>query len=138
MNGCAIIVTKEADENTFKVWHLQSPGSHRGLTERPVRNNYLKIYGFLYYREYGEIFDRDGSVCGCNYLFYDIRKNKWIIKCIPLKYYVDTADTIWPSLKYEFSRIPRFEKEIDFSKPLYDSSVDKENFINDILNKLMS
>ncbi|MCT4234942.1 hypothetical protein HZP42_00940 [Elizabethkingia anophelis] len=141
MNGCAIIITKEVGEETFKVWHFQSPTIHMKLLINFLDIYISRIHEILFVKDYaapgslGIIGNETGHVCADNYLYYDIKKEKWILKCIPLRYIEDYHDSnvIWKGIKYTFSKIKKHEKEIDFSKSLYDRSEDKSNFIGKLI-----
>jgi len=142
-SGCAFIVTKEPSGNTFRVWHFQSPDFNPKQTERFVRKHCLDIYDYVCYRDYGAPVGSTehyhGNATANIYLFYDRNNRIWSIKCIPAKkiIYFDGIFMEWGGDVYETSTYKnKFAREIDFSKPLYNPSEDKEKFIKNMVDRL--
>ncbi|PWN72321.1 hypothetical protein C1631_006905 [Chryseobacterium phosphatilyticum] len=134
MQGCAIIITKEAGASTFTAWHFQSPGSgnNRDKLREFLKLHRNEIYSYLCFSDYrgpynGKEYDIT-EIEGFNYLFFNRKNNQneggwaagtWELRCIPLKRIPKYPFVKgWGGFFVDFSSKGRFIRPIDFNHPI--------------------
>ncbi|ASK29459.1 hypothetical protein CEY12_04785 [Chryseobacterium sp. T16E-39] len=120
MNGCSLIVTKKTNETKCTVWHFPSPDSYKKEYDAFKKQFKNEIYGEIRYANYGGNVLK-GEIDGVNYLYYNNASKKWQLSCIPISRVVTTDPQklkLWNGNWVEKSSVPRFKKDIDFSKPI--------------------
>lgn len=132
MNGCAIIITKKENENSFTAWHFPSPGSskYRNLIHRFIKDYRDQIYSYLCFDDYamrndGNEYNRD-DVEGFNYLYFNRNNdiNAWELRSIPLRRIHNNSSgpnppsNVWNTQLVEFSPKPRSIRRLNFSSPI--------------------
>lgn len=138
MNGCAIIITKEKDQNimgrpSFRAWHFQNPTSNKKQLKAFIKKYRNNIYSYICFRDYaspnkgsdyeeGDKYD-DKEIEGFNYLFFNnivitgSLEGTWELNCIPLKRIpMPLPNSEWKKPWVEKSRHDRSKRFIDFSK----------------------